>query len=602
MMDLMIPAMVVLTISSLLMAGILFRQQRLLTFIACAGTFWEAQWLVLTLINRTVWPNGNTELIFLAGALIGLVPWLIGIKEWSWPYRSPGSGRSDLAVLVLLIGVISAAWLVQLRNGFHNSEWVMHGFYNGDTMIMITLVQRSMLDKGLVSENPFSANEYLEYPSLWHGGLATLLNAFGINMDWMHFLPTLTYLQIIFTIPMFFLLMDAWWPEPTNKEIMWLGISSRWGILLVQAGIIGYVLAVSWDSYIYPQTHFFIMGMWLLAASLLVRAGQETSSREYWWVGTSALVTLVLLLVNAVTGAAVVAVTIVYYTKRLMETRQGVMGRMLWLAGIIGWVSLFQSFSAGDVLLGWPHFSYTAAESIMGLAPVIIILGLAVLKQQENSDWVELCIVGLMGMALLIFLVSQRSIIVANSERFIYHALMVGFPLLLAPIISWYFDWQRLWHESGSALRWLARSGASLALVLIVLLPVLISGARTHDHLMRQDEQRVDLAEQEALDFIRDNTIASDVILTRSEAPWNVPMFTGRAQVRADYWLAPQDDLLEDVKKAFAGDTDAQMKTLQQAEYLLIRQDEIDNWKLDDYEKVFHNGKMALYKTGGRKD
>jgi len=207
-----------------------------------------------------------------------------------------------------------------------------------------------------------------------------------------------------------------------------------------------------------------------------------------------------------------------------------------------------------------------------------------------------------MGMALLIFLVSQRSIIVANSERFIYHALMVGFPLLLAPIISWYFDWQRLWHESGSALRWLARSGASLALVLIVLLPVLISGARTHDHLMRQDEQRVDLAEQEALDFIRDNTIASDVILTRSEAPWNVPMFTGRAQVRADYWLAPQDDLLEDVKKAFAGDTDAQMKTLQQAEYLLIRQDEIDNWKLDDYEKVFHNGKMALYKTGGRKD
>src|SRR3990167_4522452 len=94
MMDLMIPAMVVLTISSLLMAGILFRQQRLLTFIACAGTFWEAQWLVLTLINRTVWPNGNTELIFLAGVLIGLVRWLTGIKEWSCPYRPPGRGRS----------------------------------------------------------------------------------------------------------------------------------------------------------------------------------------------------------------------------------------------------------------------------------------------------------------------------------------------------------------------------------------------------------------------------------------------------------------------------------------------------------------------------
>lgn len=601
MMDLMIAAMLVLAISSVLMAGILFRQQRLLTLGACAGTFWEAQWLVLTWINRAIWPNGNPELIFLAGALIGLVPWLFKLKQWSWPYQSPGSGRRDLAVLMVLIVVMSAAWLVQMRNGFQDSQWVTHGFYNGDTMTMITLVQRSLLERGLVSENPFSANEYLEYPTLWHGGLATLLTALGVNMDWMHFLPTMTYLQILLTIPMFFLLMDTWWPEP-KKEIMWLGINSRWSVLLVQAGIIGYVLAVSWDSYIYPQTHFFIMGMWLLTVSLLVKAGQETGRGERWWVGTSLLVTLVLLLANAVTGAAAVAVTIVYYAKRLMESKQKVRNRILWLAGIIGWVAMFQFLSAGDVLLGWPHFSYTAAESVMRLAPVIIILALVVLKQRDNSDWIELAIVVLMGMAGLIFIASQRDIIVANSERFIYHALMVGYPLLLGLTISWYYYWRNLGYESGGVLRRLARGGATLCIGLIVLLPALISGARSHDQLMRQDEQKVDLAEQEALDFIRESTAFSDVILTRSEAPWNVPMFTGRAQVRADYWLSPQDGLLEIVNKAFAGDHDAQTKALQEAEYLLIRQDEIYKWKLDDYEKVFHNGKMALYKTGGATD
>lgn len=594
--------MLVLAMSSVLMAGILFKQQRLLTLCACAGTFWEAQWLVLTLINRSIWPNGNTELIFLVGALIGLVPWLFKLKQWSWPYQAPGSGRRDLAVLLVLIAVISAAWLVQERNGFQNSAWVTHGFYNGDTMTMITLVQRSMLERGLVSENPFSANEYLEYPSLWHGGLAGLLTALGISMDWMHFLPVMTYLQIVLTIPMFFLLMDTWWPEPSKKEILWLGINSRWSVLLLQAGIIGYVLAVSWDSYIYPQTHFFIMGMWLLAVSLLVKAGQETDQRERWRTGVSLLVTLVLLLANAVTGAAAVAVTIVYYAKRLMEAKQKVSRRILWLAGIIGWVTVFQFFSAGDVLLGWPHFSYTAAESVMRLGPVIIILALVVLRQQDDRDWVELAIVGLMGMAGLIFIGSQRDIIVANSERFIYHALMIGYPLLLAPIISWYFHWRHIGYESGSVLRRLSRSGATLAIVLTMLLPALISGARSHDQLMRQDEQKVDLAEQEVLDFIRNNTASSDVILTRSEAPWNVPMFTGRAQVRADYWLSPQDELLEIVNRAFAGGQDAQTKALQEAEYLLIRQDEIYKWKLDDYEKVFHNGKMALYKTGSATD
>lgn len=595
----MMVTIVILAISSVLAAGILFKHQRTLTLLACAGTFWEAQWLVLVLIKRTIGQAINPETFFLAGALVCLVPWLLIFKQWSWPYHKAGSGRRDAAVVFVLAGVLLASWLVQSRNGFQNSAWVTHGFYNGDTMTMVTLVQRSLLEEGLVSGNPFAANEYLEYPSLWHAGLATLIKAFGWGMDWMHFLPTLTYLQIIITIPMFFLLMDTWWPEPEKKEVWWLGIRSRVGVLIIQAAIIGYALAVSWDSYIYPQTHFFIMGLWLLVLTLLVEAEREEGPQRVRLYVTAGVLVLLLMLTNAVTGAAAVAVTIVYYLQKSLTAKQTRGRRGLWLAGIIVWFVLFANFSAGDAGLGWPHFSYTAAESLMRLAPVVIILALIILNQRGTSSGAELTMATLMGMATLMFLTSQRDIVVANGERFIYHALMVGYPSLLPSAINLFYKWRRLWYVSAPPITRLAQVGASVGIITIFLLPALISGARAHDHLMRQDEQRIDLPAQEALEYIRQNTKATDVILAASEAPWMVPMFTGRAMLRADYWLAPEDNMLENVKQAYQGNRAAQVKALQAAQYLLIRQEEIVKWELESYEKVFHNGDLAIYKTSG---
>lgn len=602
MMGNMIAAIVALAVSSMLAAGILLKQKRILTLLASAGTIWEAQWLGLTLVGRVVWPQVNPEVIFLAGSLVSIVPWLIKIRQWTWPYREPGSGRRDLAVLIMIGGVLGAASLVQAQNGFQNTTWVTHGFYNGDTMTMISLVQRSLLEPGLVQENPFAANKYLEYPTLWHGGLATLLTAFNVSMDWIHFLASITYTQILLTVPIFFLFMDTVMPEPDRKEVKWLGVRSRIAVLLVQTLIIGYVLAVSWDSYIYPQTHFFITGMWLLGLALLVRADEEKGNRQLWWTVPAGIITLVVLLSNAVTGAAAVAVTIAYYGKKSIAAKQKMQARAIWLAGIIGWVIAFAMWSAGDVMVGWPNFSYTAAESMMRLAPVVIVLGLVMLKQPAKKNWLSLAMVVLMGMAALMFFLSKRNIIVANSERFIYHALLVGYPLLLAPSISLYYAWKRLWYEDNDLAGWISRFGSTAAISLIFIFPALISGARTHDHLMRQDEQKVNLGEQEALEYIKQNTAADDVILADSQAPWMVPMFTGRSQVRADFWLAPADAVLEEVKQAFKGNMEAQAKSLQRAQYLLIRQDEIVKWELDRYEKVFHNGQMAIYKTSTATD
>ena len=69
--------------------------------------------------------------------------------------------------------------------------------------------------------------------------------------------------------------------------------------------------------------------------------------------------------------------------------------------------------------------------------------------------------------------------------------------------------------------------------------------------------------------------------------------------LRADYWLAPEDNMLENVKQAYQGNRAAQVKALQAAQYLLIRQEEIVKWELESYEKVFHNGDLAIYKTSG---
>jgi|GEM_PF-2078098 len=595
----MITAITILALGSVLASGILFKHQRLLTLIAATGTLWSGQWLLLTLIDRTIVSGNTNASLYLIGSLALTLPWLFMWKQWSWPYSTTvGSGKKDFVVIIVLLGVLLAAWLVQSRNGFTNGEWVTHGFYNGDTMTMMALVERSMLSDNLVTQNPFAGNGYLEYPTLWHAGLATLLIGIGIEGDWIHYLPILTYLQILITIPLFFLVMDILWPEPKRKEEKWLGASSRMAINSAQAIIILFVMAVSWDGYIYPQSHFFLSGLLLVLVGLLITAEKKEAMKRLWWLLPANAIALVLMLSNAVTGAAAVATIVAFYLWHLTSHHNNKQVRIAYGISILLWVAMYLMWSPGDAVFGGLQFSYTAAESIMRLGPVILALAIALLSSRSNKSFISFAITILLAMALFTFLFSQRNIVVANAERFIYQGLIVGFGLLLLPSIrGYYWITNVLKFKTNDFKERFIVLGAISAIIFIVILPALISGARSHDHLMRQDEQVVDLGYRETLSFISDNTKAEDVFLINPEGPWALPMLTGRSMLRANYWLSPKDSILEEVNNAFAGDTDAQVASLQKVNYLVINHEELDNWNLNDHEEIFRGGKLSVYKT-----
>jgi hypothetical protein len=204
----------------------------------------------------------------------------------------------------------------------------------------------------------------------------------------------------------------------------------------------------------------------------------------------------------------------------------------------------------------------------------------------------------LMAMSAVTFLLSQRNIVVANAERFIYHALLVGFPLMMLPAIRGYY-WvvSRINVRSDSLREKVVYVSAVAAVACIVLMPGLISGARAHDQLMRQDRQVIDLGYREAMEYVRRNTHAESVFLVNPDAPWALPMLTGRSMLRADYWLGLNDEVLYEVELAFMGQEVAQRSALQKVDYLILNHEEQNNWKLDEQEEVFRGGRVSIYKT-----
>ena len=577
---------VILAIASLIASGVLVKHRRMLTYLATAGLMFEAQWLFLTLINGTILRNIESGIVLLVGAAGLLAAWGSQWKRWRMPYREAGSGKRDAVVLAVMIPVLASAYLIWQFNGFFEHAWLTHGFFNGDTATFVALTQRALHTDGLVSENPFAGNGALEYPTLLHAGWATLWSGLGVGTNWLHFLPAMTYAQIFLTVPMFFLLWDV---MQTGKERS----------LLLPGLLVLYVLGLSWDNYVYPQSHFFLTGMFLLLGALLAQSWQTGWRANPAQAATGAGLAMVLLFSNAVTGTAAVAVKLIFDALHAVKPKLAPVERLGWVIGVIFWATVFWFFTPGEGALGLvPGFSYTAAFEMGRMSAVLLLLGIGVYLGFERQAYLSTAVVALMGLAFVTFVFSTRNIVIENASRFFYHAILIGFPLMAQPLLRVYYWFKREVMYSTRTLTQLTTTwGLAVLLMGVFLLPVGASVASTHDNLLFKDEQEVKTSTRQAMWWIEENTAPDAVVAASPDAPFAVPMFTGRALLRTNYWLSPGDDVLFDVNSAFAGDRQAQARVLAQSDYLLLQEEERELWEPMELDKVFDISAIVVYRT-----
>ncbi|MEO6077333.1 MAG: hypothetical protein ABIP54_00925, partial [Candidatus Andersenbacteria bacterium] len=239
--------LVLFAVSALLGSGILFWHKRVLTYLAFAGVLFEAEMLLSAFIRRSFIHNISGPTFYLIAGIIFLALFASLYKHWKSPYKIPGSGKRDGFVAIALIIVLAIAYPIISSNGYHGDNFIMHGFYNGDVVTLASLVNKSLVTNQLVAQNPFSGNGSLEYPTLLHGAFADFFSLTGIGTNWLRYLGLLSYAQILITIPIFFLIWDAVFPEPKNPAELWLGIVSRKSVYGLQVVLTLIAIGLSLD-------------------------------------------------------------------------------------------------------------------------------------------------------------------------------------------------------------------------------------------------------------------------------------------------------------------------------------------------------------------
>lgn len=593
-----------LTISGLLGSGLLFRHQRILTYLATAAVLAEAEWLFLTLLARTIFTTINPVVVFASGTTLFLIICLMFLKSWHWPVNKNVlmSGR-DIWVLLAILPTLLSCLLIFQFNSFTSDSWLIHGFFNGDTATFAALVNRSLTNNHLWQTNPFAGNGPLEYPTLVHAGLASFLTLLHLDSNWLSRLPIITVIQLLLTIPLFFVLFDTVFPEPPEQWRRWFGVPSRLAIYALQTVIVLYAMGLAWDMYVYPQSHFFLTGLFLLLVTCLWHSYHGRGVKPVATFFVAAVITFVLLLSNAIFGTTAIAMMVSFSLLRANDRSRAIGERGLFLGLIVIWIGVFLLALPGQAQFGHPDFSYTAALDMLRWSPAILLLCLAILVSfRQHLLLSSLTSVG-MALAFFTFFFSQREIILDNASRFFYVAILIGFPLCLAPLIQvWYWVKRQLIYSTCSLAECVTGWVAISIVLALFSLPALASVASTHDHLMYSDEQTISPAIREALDWIQDNTLSDSVFVASVNPPWSIPYLTGRAQFRTDYWLSPNDDLLVQMQAAFFGDARAQLEVAKKADYVFLTETERASWEnnselqLRPSYKVFDNRAVVIYR------
>lgn len=592
----------------LIASGILFAHQRLLTLLATGGVLAEGFWLVATFVQRTFLSSQNMNTVYIGCLAVIALTFLFFLPRFKFPYSSfVGSGRRDLYVLVPMALLLASAFIITRVNGFkHDYVYVMHGFYNGDTVTFASLVQRSLQTPGLVSQNPFSGNGPLEYPTLLHGAVAGLFQSMDVTAhdDWLYYLGLMVYVQIFLTVPMFFLLYDMVWPEPLKHE-RFLGTTSHQFILALQALLVVFVLAIAFDNFIYPQSHFFLTALFLLVTALFLRAGGLRDGQGVTTIAWASVLSFIVMRSNAVTGTATVGVACAYFLSRALAKHEARAIRVVCLAIIALFGLLFIGFNTGHAGFGFkPHFSYTGASDLLYLSAPALLLGVGLFVALGTQGFLSLSVTVLMLMALVTFFFSQRAIVVANSGRFFYHAFLVGFPLCLPPIaMAYYWAKRQLVYSTRTVAEKITGWVVLIAcLTVLFIMPAGAGVASAFSHLLHSDEQTITSAMRIGLWKIQDITAPDAVFLASPYAPWDIPFFTGRSLLRTSYqdsayWLSQDDTVLQDVKIAFdKADKDAQKRLYDKADYLYLTKANRSAWEPLPFKKIADTNAIVIYK------
>lgn len=594
----MVTALVMLAAGALIGSGVLIKHERWITWLALAGVLWEGQWLLISWTHRALLPDVSKEISFLAGALALLVFWGVKMRQWQRPRGAKGEGwHRELPVVSVTLVVLAAAVLIAGYNNWNGGTWTVHGFYNGDTATLISLTQASLETNRLVALNPFAAGTGLEYPAVVHGALADFIAAIGRTGEWLKLLPLMTYVQIIITLPLFFLLWDLITPRPGEMWRLWYGVEHPRLMYWVQACIVLTIAALSWDNYVYPQSHFFLTALFLLEVIAFARAQPMNFKEQLLPAGTGLLAAVLLMGSNAVLGAAAAAVAIAWGIVRAADKKRLVAERAVWVLSIPVLGGFFLSITTGNGAFGWPNFSYTAALDMVRLAPYVIALSAAAWWQAAKKPFVSLASVACFGLAFVTFFFSTRNIVAENASRFFYEGLLVGMPLLIYPLIR-AVQWARreLWHTSHTVAELLIGYGAAATIIMIFLLPAGASMASAHDNLMFKDTQVIDEPVQKGMAWLNNHSSPEALIIASPEEPWIVPVLAGRAMLRTNYWLSPDDGKLADITAAFRGEQEAQKTVKSLADYLVVTKPDRVHWQALKEEPIFDNGAVVIYR------
>lgn len=587
-------------ISALLGSGILFSHRRALTYIAASGVLFESELLLTDFIRRMYAHTISGQTLYLVAGIIFVAVFASLYKYWKSPYTISGSGKRDLYIIGSLLIILAIAYPIINSNGYQQDTFVLHGFYNGDTVTFASLINKSFITRDFVSQNPFAANGPLEYPTLLHGTFADFFSLTGIGVDWLRYLSVISFVQIIITIPMFFLFWDTVFPEPKNPAELWFGIPSRKAVYALEAILTLVVVGLSLDSFTYPQSHFFLIASFLGCLTLLTQAATTSSKKQLLSAIPGVCIAILLLFANTVTGTVAAALVGTLCFIRIFDKKRPVRERTLYL--LLGFVVLWlvHSASNGRASFTHPHFSASAAgDMIRAGLPFLAVLAASIYSlSRKQYIAVSAIIAGFLG--LITFFLSDRNIVTENASRFLYHGFLIGSVLLMGPILQYsYFLRRELFLTSRPMSEKIAGWVGGLILGGILFLPIGISAASTYSNLLKNDEHTITPDVRSALWWIDEHTKPLDVIIASPTEPYMVPLFTSKAMLRAqDYWLSLQDNTTQKLVDAFVGNKDAQAAILAKGSYIMLTPDQQRLWDTSKLKKVFQAPNAIIYQTG----